>query len=92
MKLKVVNPATGEVAALLNADDARTVKAKYHQARAAQPAWARTPLKKRLAAIAAFRERVVAESEKLARILTTEVGKPISQSRNELKGLLPRLD
>jgi acyl-CoA reductase-like NAD-dependent aldehyde dehydrogenase len=92
VKLKVLNPATGEVAATLAADDAKTVKAKYQQARAAQPGWARVPLKKRLAAIATFREKVVAETEKLARVLTTEVGKPISQSRNELKGVLPRID
>jgi acyl-CoA reductase-like NAD-dependent aldehyde dehydrogenase len=92
LKLKVTNPATGEVAATLGSDDIRSVKAKYMQARAAQPGWARTPLKKRLAAIAKFRELVVAETEKLARVLTTEVGKPISQSRNELKGLLPRID
>src|SRR6185369_1871289 len=52
----------------------------------------KVPLKKRLAAIAAFREKVVAETEALARVLTSEVGKPISQSRNELKGLLPRID
>ena len=92
MKLKVTNPANGEVAATLDADDARTVKAKYMQARAAQPGWARTPLKKRLEAIARFRDIVVGESDRLARVLTTEVGKPISQSRNELKGLLPRID
>ena len=92
MKLKVLNPATGEVAALLEADDARTVKLKYREARTAQPAWARTPIRKRLAAIAAFRERVAAEADSLAKILTTEVGKPISQSRNELKGVLPRID
>lgn len=92
MKLKIANPATGEVAATLAADDARSVKTKYLQARAAQPGWARVPVKKRLAAIARFRERVVADADKLARVLTTEVGKPIAQSRNELKGLLPRLD
>ena len=92
MKLKVTNPATGEVAATLDSDDAKTVKAKYMQARAAQPGWARTPIARRLAAIAKFRELVVADTEKLARVLTTEVGKPISQSRNELKGLLPRID
>jgi len=92
MKLKVLNPATGKVAATLPADDAKSVKAKYERARAAQPAWARTRLKQRLAAIAKFRELVVAETEALARVLTTEVGKPISQSRNELKGLLPRID
>jgi acyl-CoA reductase-like NAD-dependent aldehyde dehydrogenase len=92
MKLKVLNPATGKVAATLPADDARSVKSKYERARAAQPAWARTRLKQRLAAIAKFRELVAAETESLARTLTTEVGKPISQSRNELKGVLPRID
>jgi acyl-CoA reductase-like NAD-dependent aldehyde dehydrogenase len=92
VKLKVVNPATGEVAASLPADDAKSVRAKYELARAAQPAWAATPLKKRLAAIAKFRELVDAQTEQLAAVLTTEVGKPIAQSRNELKGLLPRID
>ena len=92
MKLKVTNPATGKVAASLDADDPKAVKAKYERARAAQPKWAKVPLKKRLEIMARFREKVVAETEKLAQVLTTEVGKPISQSRNELKGLLPRID
>jgi len=35
---------------------------------------------------------VDAQTEQLAAVLTTEVGKPIAQSRNELKGLAPRLD
>ncbi|HEY2629646.1 MAG TPA: aldehyde dehydrogenase family protein [Usitatibacter sp.] len=92
MKLKIVNPATGEVAATLAADDARSVKAKYMQARSGQPRWARVPVKKRLAAMAKFRELVVAQSEKLAQVLSAEVGKPIAQARNELKGVLPRID
>jgi acyl-CoA reductase-like NAD-dependent aldehyde dehydrogenase len=92
VKLKVMNPATGKVAATLPADDARSVKMRYDQARAAQATWARVPVSKRLAAIAKFRERVDAGAETLARILTTEVGKPISQARNELRGVLPRLD
>jgi acyl-CoA reductase-like NAD-dependent aldehyde dehydrogenase len=92
MKLKVHNPATGEVAATLPADDAKSVRAKYERARAAQPGWAKVRLKQRLAAIERFRELVANEAELLARVLTTEVGKPISQSRNELKGVLPRLD
>jgi acyl-CoA reductase-like NAD-dependent aldehyde dehydrogenase len=92
MKLKVHNPATGEVAATLPADDAKSVRAKYERARAAQPGWAKVRLKQRLAAMERFRELVANEAELLARVLTTEVGKPISQSRNELKGVLPRLD
>jgi len=92
MKLKVSNPATGEVVATLESDDARNVRAKYMQARAAQPRWAQAPLRTRLAAISGFRKLVVEESEKLARTLSTEVGKPIAQARNELKGVLPRID
>ncbi len=90
--LKVFNPANGQLAATLDADDAKSVASKYERARAAQPEWARRPLDQRLAAIAKFRGLVVAQTDALARILTTEVGKPIAQSRNELRGLLPRLD
>jgi acyl-CoA reductase-like NAD-dependent aldehyde dehydrogenase len=92
LKLKVTNPATGKVAASLDADDPKAVKAKYERARAAQPEWARVRLKSRLEMISRFRERIVTETERLAQVLTLEVGKPISQSRNELKGLLPRID
>jgi len=92
MKLKVSNPATGEVVATLESDDARSIRAKYMQARAAQPRWAQTPLRSRLAAIKRFRDAVVRDAEKLARTLSTEVGKPIAQARNELKGVLPRID
>lgn len=91
-KLKITNPATGGLVATLDADDARSVRAKYERARAAQGAWARVPLKRRLAAIAKFRDLVVAETEALAKILTSEVGKPIAQSRSELAGVLPRID
>jgi acyl-CoA reductase-like NAD-dependent aldehyde dehydrogenase len=90
--LEIVNPATGTMLARVPADGLRSVRDKYARARAAQPAWARLPLRKRLAAIAAFREQVVARTEDLARTLTLEVGKPIRHSRNELKGLCARLD
>ena len=80
--LKVLNPANGKLVATLETDDAKSVAAKFQRARAAQPEWARRPLDQRLAALAKFRGLVVGETEALARILTTEVGKPIAQSRN----------
>jgi acyl-CoA reductase-like NAD-dependent aldehyde dehydrogenase len=92
MSLKVINPASGAAIATLPADDAKSVKAKYERARAAQPAWARMRLKQRLGAIERFRELVVGDSERLAKVLSAEVGKPIAQARNELKGVLPRID
>ncbi|MBM3345877.1 MAG: aldehyde dehydrogenase family protein [Betaproteobacteria bacterium] len=92
MTLKIVNPANGKLICKLPEDTATEVRRKYLAARAAQPTWARTPMKKRLAAIARFRELLVTEREALARVLTEEVGKPITQSRNELSGVLGRID
>jgi acyl-CoA reductase-like NAD-dependent aldehyde dehydrogenase len=90
--LSITNPATGALILRVAADGPREVAARYAAARAAQPRWAATPLRKRLATIAKFRELIVARTEALAQTLTQEVGKPIRQSRNELKGLLARLD
>jgi acyl-CoA reductase-like NAD-dependent aldehyde dehydrogenase len=90
--VKIINPWSGATIADVATDDARSVAAKYREARAAQPRWAAMPIRKRIETIARFRERIVALEETLARTLTHEVGKPIRQSRNELKGLLARLD
>ena len=90
--LTIQNPATGATLAALPADDAASVALKAARARAAQPEWARTPIDARIAAIERFRAGLVAEHEALALTLTREVGKPITQSRNELNGLLPRID
>lgn len=90
--LKIINPAHGGTIAELAEDSADSVLAKYKAARAAQPAWAATPLATRLAAIRRFRAGIVDHLERLAAILTSEVGKPIKQSRNELNGLLGRID
>jgi acyl-CoA reductase-like NAD-dependent aldehyde dehydrogenase len=90
--LKITNPATGKIIQTLPSDDARTVRAKYAAARVAQPGWAAVPLAKKLKAIAAFRSALVENIEELAVILSSEVGKPISQSRNEINGLTGRID
>jgi acyl-CoA reductase-like NAD-dependent aldehyde dehydrogenase len=90
--MKITNPATGVVIADVAADNAAAVRRKYEVARAGQVRWAKVPIRKRLDAIAKFRDRIVAMQETLARTLTHEVGKPIRQSRNELNGLLGRID
>ena len=90
--LRVTNPANGSPIAELATDTPASVAAKYRAARAAQSSWAQRPLEQRLACIRRFREGVVGHLERLAAILTSEVGKPIRQSRNELNGLLGRID
>ena len=90
--LKIVNPANGLLLAEVPADNVDSVAVKARAARAAQPGWAATPLGERKACIQRFRALLVAQLEILATTLTSEVGKPIGQSRNELNGLLARID
>lgn len=90
--LAIHNPASGERIAELPADDAASVAAKAAAARAAQPRWAATPLAERLACISRFRAGIVRELDALALTMTRETGKPLKMSRNELNGLLGRLD
>jgi acyl-CoA reductase-like NAD-dependent aldehyde dehydrogenase len=90
--LNVYNPATGQLISTLPADDASSVAAKAAQARTAQAAWAQLPMAERKACISRFRSGIVAELDALAAIMTRETGKPISMSRNELNGLLARID
>ncbi|MDO8545423.1 MAG: aldehyde dehydrogenase family protein [Opitutaceae bacterium] len=90
--LDLINPATGKKIASLPADDVRSVRQKFAAAHTAQRAWADVPLRARLETIRRFRAAIVRDTDELALTLTTETGKPITQARNELKGLLPRLD
>ena len=90
--LSIHNPATGELITELPADDAASVRRKLLAAGAAQPAWAARPLAERKACIEGFRAGVVRDLEQLAAVMTRETGKPIRMSRNELNGLLPRID
>ncbi|HXC64039.1 MAG TPA: aldehyde dehydrogenase family protein, partial [bacterium] len=90
--LKVMNPATGALIQDLPDDSTPEIAAKFGAATQAQKAWAAEPLAKRLAVIKAFRGLIAARLETLAQTLTAEVGKPIAQSRNELNGLLARVD
>ena len=91
-QLAIHNPANGNLITQVHADDAASVAAKAVRARAAQPGWLAVPLTERQACITRFRAGVVAELEVLAAIMTSETGKPIKMSRNELNGLLGRID
>lgn len=90
--LKIKNPADETLIRELEEDTAQSISSKFAAAKMAQPRWAQTPFATRAQAIRKFRELLVANTERLAKTLTSEVGKPISQSRNEVKGSLGRID
>jgi acyl-CoA reductase-like NAD-dependent aldehyde dehydrogenase len=90
--LTVRNPATGATLVELPQDDAQSIAARYRAARKAQSAWAATPLSTRLNALRKFSDALSNDVEHLAAVLTSETGKPIRQSKNEIKHLPARID
>jgi acyl-CoA reductase-like NAD-dependent aldehyde dehydrogenase len=92
MSLVITNPATEEAIFVIESDTPQTVAQKFARAKAAQKEWAARPLTERLAIFRNFRAEIEANAADWAKITTSEVGKPIRQSHNEIKGLLNRLD
>ena len=90
--LKIHNPATGESIAEVPQATPEIVAERARAARQAQPAWFAGGIDARLQVLQRFRVALAAELEPLAATLTQEVGKPIRQSRNEINGLLGRID
>lgn len=90
--LEIRNPAHGELVKRVPTDNAAAITEKAKRAHAAQPAWAALSLDERLATVRRFRDALVKKRDELARTLTTEVGKPITQSRNELDAVVSRID
>jgi acyl-CoA reductase-like NAD-dependent aldehyde dehydrogenase len=89
--MRVTNPATDELLRELGEDDSESIRVKLLRARAAQRDWACRPFAERATIVGLFGEIVASRREDLARTLTLEVGKPISQSRRELEGLQARV-
>ncbi len=77
MKFKSVNPATGETLAELPAHSAAEVAAKLALAHDAAPHWRRTPVAERAAVVARLGALLDAEKDRLGRMMTLEMGKPI---------------
>jgi acyl-CoA reductase-like NAD-dependent aldehyde dehydrogenase len=80
-----VDPATGEVLATIPCADRNEVSAAVERARAAQPAWAALGIEGRVKLLkeAADRFEDEALTEKLAGLITAEMGKPLADARRE---------
>lgn len=89
--MKIINPATEELIREVDEDNAKSLGEKFTRLRAGQPKWAGRPLAERIKILKTFALKLEQEAEKLAAILTSEMGKPVQQSRNELKGACARI-
>jgi acyl-CoA reductase-like NAD-dependent aldehyde dehydrogenase len=89
--MNVINPATEEVIAELKTDSAESIQQKLELLKGGQKKWYAVPLKDRVAVIQKFSALLKEDIEVLAGKLTSEVGKPLQQSRNEVNGACARI-
>jgi len=82
--MDVLNPATEEVLARCPRGSAEQLDEAVAAAQAAFPAWMRTSIAERRALILKFADSIEVQAEDLARLLTQEQGKPLSEASAEI--------
>ncbi len=90
--MKIINPATEEIIADIPVDDKASIDEKFKKLKIGQKKWAALPVNQRLACIVRFGELVQENIDELAKILTSETGKPLQQSINEIRGAQNRIE
>lgn len=81
---EVVNPATGERLGTVPQLSGAQVDACIAAAEQAYYLWREVPVRERCALLQAWYELIMAERERLARILTLEQGKPLAEALGEI--------
>ncbi|MEP4532613.1 MAG: aldehyde dehydrogenase family protein [Cyclobacteriaceae bacterium] len=89
--MNIINPAIEDVIATLKQDSVSSVEEKLTKLRQGQKQWQKLSVADRLSIIQNFGGLVKENVDELASILTSEVGKPIKQSRGEVLGSLNRI-
>lgn len=89
--MQIINPATEEVIREIKEDSMDSLRVKYQSLRSWQPNWYRAPLQERVTILKKFSSLLGENIESLAQTLTSEVGKPLQQSRNEINGAQARI-
>lgn len=90
--MDIINPATEGIITSLETDSTISASEKIALLRGGQKKWKNREAGDRLACIIKFGELVKDNFSSLAKILTSETGKPIQQSENEIKGAQNRID
>jgi succinylglutamic semialdehyde dehydrogenase len=90
-RVESINPFSGEVLWAGKAADTETVDAAVAAARAAFPGWARLEFSERHTFLSRFVELVQEHSDALTRLIATEAGKPLWESKTEANSLVTKL-
>ncbi len=79
-----IDPATGEVVALVPLSAARQVQEAVEAARAAQPLWREVPPQRRARALLALREELLRRREELVALVSADMGKTLADADGEV--------
>ena len=82
--LDVLNPANEEVIGQVPDCGQQELDAAVAAARAAFPAWSKTPIEERRAVLMRISDVIAANADELMRLLTSEQGKPHAQAQGEI--------
>jgi succinate-semialdehyde dehydrogenase/glutarate-semialdehyde dehydrogenase len=82
--INVDNPATGEIIGAVPRFGAAETRDAIDAANRAFPEWRKKTAKERAAVLRRWFELMLANSEDLAKLMTTEQGKPLAESRGEV--------
>src|SRR6478672_466336 len=79
-RIRVTNPATGEVLREFDSASAAEVKATISRARTAQPSWQAFPVRERLAILKRFQTMLNDRKAQVAQTITSEAGKLVAEA------------
>ena len=89
--MKIINPATEATIRDIEEDTTQTINEKFTALTSGQRVWAKHSVEERIAVIQKFYELLEENKDELASTLTSEMGKPLQQSYNEINGARGRI-
>jgi succinylglutamic semialdehyde dehydrogenase len=91
MRFESINPSDGSLVWSGEAASAEAVHESVIRARSAFPKWAARSLDERIACVERFASVLERQSEALAATISREIGKPLWESRTEVKAMIGKI-
>lgn len=92
MKLQSINPHDQSVVGEIDISTDKEIDKSIQKAGQTFKAWKNTPIAKRISYLKTYKEKIATNKEKLARLVSLEMGKPLQQSLDDIDAELPFID
>lgn len=89
--MKIINPATEELIQEIASSTEQSLDQSFKELSNGQRHWKLTSLASRIEKLAKFSDLLAEEAEQLAYDLSSEMGKPLAQAKNEINGARIRI-